>query len=223
MEVENNDLFFFPDDLSSSQMFGNRLILSEFSNNDSTHNRDLFKGKLGSLNLFSDTFKFNRDTGEMNSESYDLRFKASHLTDVEGLKASIRLGSNGECALDLDGVVYVNSSDDKDSDDPEVLELANDTCKDKKLNIKGKGIIIYDHDIVIPNDLVIQGADQLNEKRNKKADSKNPFELIEIAPVTLISVNGGIKLGNSVKEVYAYLVALDENNGTIGWHSSSQS
>ena len=100
VEVENNDLFFFPDDLSSSQMFnGNRLILSEFSNSDSTHNRDLFKGKLGSLNLFSDTFKFNRDTGEMNSESYDLRFKASHLTDVVGLKASIRLGSNGECTL----------------------------------------------------------------------------------------------------------------------------
>ena len=177
IEVEDNDKFFFPDDLSNSQMFNaNRLILNEFSSKKTTHKRELFKGKLGSPSLFSDSFKFNPSTGEMNSESYDLRFKATHLTDLEGFsQIMIKESLEGKCTLELEGITYIYSGDDKDADDPEELRLTNQKCKNKKLYVKGKGIIIYDHDIVIPNDLLILGADELNSKRNQKLDSKNPL------------------------------------------------
>ena len=218
-KVEDNHQFFFPDNLSNGQIFNaNRLILSEFSKDDAIHNRVLFKGKLGNLKLFSDSFTFDPDSGQMNSEVFDLRFKATHVTDVEGFtQTMLKTGMDETCILELDGIVYIHSTDDKDSDDPEELQLSSDDCENKKLIVEGRGMVIYDHDILIPNDILIRNADALNPQRNQKLDSDNPFNLIDIPPVSIVSVNGEIKIGSSVSEIYAYLIALSEENGTIGW------
>ncbi len=218
-EVNLNDQFFFPDNLSNGQLFNaNRLVLYEFSENNATHKRIFFKGKLGNLSLFADSFKFDPNSGHMNSEVFDLRFKATHVTDVKGFEQTmLKEGIDQNCILELDGIVYIHSTDGKDSDEPEELNLGSNVCENKKLLIEGKGILIYDHDILIPNDVLIRNADSLNPQRNQKSDSANPFDLIDIPPLSIISVNGEIKIGSSVSEIYAYLIALSEENGTIGW------
>lgn len=208
-----NDDFFFSE---QGEIFnGNNLHIKEYSQNASSYSRDLFKGKLGSLNLLSETFSFNRDTGEMNSDSYDLRFKATHLTDLVGFNSTMhKTNKDGSCELTINGIVYINSESPMSAGKPEVLTLG---CSSGDLVVKGKGILIYDNDIHITGSVVMNNADPMNDKRNQKTGSANPFGLIDIAPLTLISANGGIKIGNNVKQIQAYLIAMHKENGTISW------
>lgn len=208
-----NDAFFFSE---QGEIFnGNNLHIKEYSQNTSSYSRNLFKGKLGSLNLFSENFSFDRGSGEMNADSYDLRFKVTHLTDPIGFESTmLKTNKDGSCELIVDGIVYIRSDAPINASKPKALSLG---CLSGDLKVKGKGILIYDHDIHITSSIVMHGADLLNDERNQKAKSANPFGVIDIPPLTLLSANGGIKIANNVKNIQAYLIAMDMERGTISW------
>lgn len=190
---------------------GNRLHIKEFSIQDSSHERTIFKGKLGSLELFSPSFQFNPLSGEMSAPTLDLRLKATHLTDAFGFQSSmIDTSENTRCVLELNGILYIHS------EPTDVLELQ---CPNGPLVVRGKGILIHDGDIHIKSSIEMEGADSFNSTRNKKEGSQNPFELIDIPPFTLSSAMGNIRIGKEATHIQAYLVALDSKNGTVGFVS----
>lgn len=212
-ETVTDDDFFFSD---TGEIFnGNRLHLKEYSRDDSNHKRSLFKGKLGSLRLFAEQFNFDSQSGEMNADSFDLRFKATHLTDTVGFNTTmLKIAENGQCELTLNGIVYIRNNSQSEGLEPEPFVLGCDTAE---LSVRGKGMIIYDYDIHIKSSIRMKEADQFNEQRNVKTDSANPFGLIDIPPLTIISAKGGIKLANGISQIQAYLIALDSEKGTLSW------